>query len=288
MYKNLSDCVVLANGVKMPCVAYGTWQAPDGEITRDGVCAAIKAGYRHIDTAMIYGNEESVGDGIRLSGVKREELFITTKLWIADHGYEKTISACEESLKRLGLDYIDLYLIHWPAVEKVASNWEEINADSWRAFEKLYKDGKIRAIGVSNFLPEHLESLKKRCEIMPMVNQIEYHPGYIQSDVVEYCKKENIVVEAWSPLGSGAVLQNETLLKIAEKYNKSVAQICIRFALQNNVIPLPKSVNPERIESNVKVFDFEISSDDMKIISEMEKTGYSGFYPKDAPAYDLL
>lgn len=287
MYKNLSDCVVLANGVKMPCVAYGTWQTPDGEITRDGVCAAIKAGYRHIDGAMIYGNEESVGEGIRLSGVKREDLFITTKLWIADHGYEKTISACEESLKRLGLDYIDLYLIHWPAVKKVEENWEEINADTWRAFEKLYKDGKIRAIGVSNFLPEHLEALKSRCEILPMVNQIEYHPGYIQDEVVKYCKKENIVVEAWSPLGSGAVLQNETLLKIAEKYNKSVAQVCIRFALQNNVIPLPKSVNPERIEANAKVFDFEISDDDMKVISEMEKTGYSGFYPEEAPAYYL-
>ena len=284
MFKNFSDCVTLSNGVKMNCMGYGTWQTPDGEIAKNSVYEAIKAGYRHIDTAAAYGNEESVGEGIAASGVAREELFITTKHWISDRGYDKTIAACEESLRKLGLDYLDLYLIHWPAVKKIADNWEEINADTWRGFEELYRQGKIRAIGVSNFLPMHLESLKARCSVMPMVNQIEFHPGYTQPEVVEYCKKEGIVLQAWSPLGSGAVLNDKQLSEIAAKYNKSVAQLCIRYALQNDIVPLPKSLNPNRIVENMNVFDFSISADDIKAINEMQQIGYSGFYPEEAPA----
>ena len=174
MYKDLKDSVTLSNGVKMPCVGFGTWQAPNGEPARISVCEAIKSGYRHIDTAAIYRNEESVGEGIRESGICREELFVTTKHWVNNRGYEKTILACEESLRKLGLDYLDLYLIHWPCVKKFSDRWEEINADTWRGFEKLYKDGKIRAIGVSNFLVNHLESLKNNCTVKPMVNQVEY------------------------------------------------------------------------------------------------------------------
>lgn len=287
MFEKFTDTVTLANGVKMPCVGYGTWQTPDGEIARKSVYEAIKAGYRHIDTAFAYGNEVSVGEGIRDAGVSRDELFITTKHWINFRGYEKTIATCEESLKNLGLDYLDLYLIHWPSVKKIADNWEEINADTWRGFEKLYKDGKIRAIGVSNFLPSHIESLKANSTVAPMVNQIEFHPGYIQPEVVDYCKKEGIVIQAWSPLGSGAVLDNETLKEIAAKYGKNVGQLCIRYALQNGIVPLPKSTNPERIASNMEVFDFEISADDMEKIAKMPITGYSGFYPDDAPA-DVL
>ena len=284
MFKKMSDSAILTNGTSMPCIGYGTWQTPDGEIARNSVCNAIKLGYRHIDTATAYGNEESVGAGIRDAGIAREELFITTKHWITSRGYEKTILACEESLKMLGLDYLDLYLIHWPCVKKISDNWEEINADTWRGIEKLYKDGKLRAIGVSNFLPSHLESLKLRCEIKPMVNQIEFHPGYTQDEVVDYCKNEGIVVQAWSPLGSGAVLSNEFLTEIAAKYNKSVAQLCVRFALQNGIIPLPKSVNESRMKANTDVFDFNISAEDMEKISKMPQTGYSGFYPEDAPA----
>lgn len=287
MFEKFTDTVTLANGVKMPCVGYGTWQTPDGEIARKSVYEAIKAGYRHIDTAFAYGNETSVGEGIRDAGIAREELFITTKHWINFRGYEKTIATCEESLKNLGLDYLDLYLIHWPSVKKIADNWEEINADTWRGFEKLYKDGKIRAIGVSNFLPAHLDSLKANSTVAPMVNQIEFHPGYIQPEVVDYCKKNGIVLQAWSPLGSGAVLDNETLKEIAAKYSKNVGQLCIRYALQNGIVPLPKSTNPERIASNMEVFDFEISADDMEKIAKMPVTGYSGFYPDDAPA-DVL
>ena len=284
MFKKFSDTVTLANGVKMPCIGYGTWQTPDGDVARKCVYEAIKAGYRHIDTAAAYGNEESVGAGIKDSGVSRDELFITTKHWITNRGYEKTIAACEESLKKLGIDYLDLYLIHWPCVSKISNNWEEINADTWRGFEKLYKDGKIRAIGVSNFLPSHLESLKARSTIKPMVNQIEFHPGYTQAELADYCKKEGIVLQAWSPLGCGAVLGDAFLAEMAAKYNKSVAQLCIRFALQSGFVPLPKSTNAERIAANMEVFDFEISAEDMEKIAKMPKTGYSGFYPEEAPA----
>ena len=288
MFEKFTDTVTLSNGVKMPCVGYGTWQTPDGDIARQSVCAAIKAGYRHVDTAAAYDNEESVGAGIRESGVARDELFLTTKHWITERGYDKTIVACEESLRRLGVDYLDLYLVHWPAVQKIADNWEEINAETWRGFETLYKEGKIRAIGVSNYLPSHLESLKARSTILPMVNQIEYHPGYTQPELVEYCKKEGILVQAWSPLGSGAVLKDAFLAEIAAKYNKSVAQLCIRYCLQNDIVPLPKSVNADRIVSNRNVFDFTISAEDMEKINKMPITGYSGFYPEDAPADALV
>ncbi len=284
MFKKFSDTVTLANGVKMPCIGYGTWQTPDGDVARKCVFEAIKAGYRHIDTAAAYGNEESVGAGIKDSGITRDELFITTKHWISNRGYEKTISACEDSLKKLGIDYLDLYLIHWPCVSKISDNWEEINADTWRGFEKLYKDGKIRAIGVSNFLPNHLESLKAKSTVKPMVNQIEFHPGYIQAELADYCQKEGIVLQAWSPLGCGAVLGDAFLAEMAAKYNKSVAQLCIKFALQSGFVPLPKSTNAERMAANMDVFDFEISTEDMEKIANMPQTGYSGFYPEEAPA----
>ena len=288
MFNSFTDSAVLQNGVKMPCVGYGTWQTPDGEVARNSVRAAIEAGYRHIDTAAGYGNEASVGAAIKESGVARDQLFVTTKHWVADRGYEKTIAACEKSLQNLGMDYMDLYLIHWPAVAKVASNWEEINADTWRGFEKLYKDGKIRAIGVSNFLPNHMDSLIANSTVKPMVNQIEFHPGYTQMDNVRYCQEEGMLVQAWSPLGSGAVLKDPLLAEIAAKYGKSVAQLCIRFALQQDVVALPKSTNPQRIASNMDVFDFQITDEDMAAIKAMPKIGYSGFYAEEAPADALL
>ena len=288
MFEKMTDYAILSNGVKLPCIGYGTWQTPDGEVAKNCVRAAIEAGYRHVDTAAGYANEQSVGEGIRASGVAREEIFVTTKHWVADRGYEKTIAACELSLKNLGMDYMDLYLIHWPCVEKVSPNWEEINADTWRGFEKLYNDGKIRAIGVSNFLPNHLDSLIANSTIKPMVNQIEVHPGYAQLELADYCKKNGIVVEAWSPLGSGAVLKDPLLAEIAAKYGKSVAQLCIRFALQQDIVALPKSTNPERILSNTEVFDFQIEDEDLARMAAMPITGYSGFYAEEAPADALL
>ena len=286
----LTDTFTLSNGVKIPVVGYGTWlevQNRDGT-SKECVKMALKAGYRHIDTAFAYGNEDEVGAAIKESGIPREEIFVTTKHWVTEWGYERTIKAVENSLKLLGLDYIDLYLIHWPYVEKVTENWKEINASTWRGFEKMYKEGKIRAIGVSNFEKKHLEAVFETCEIKPMVNQLEFHPGYTQIENVEFSRREGILVEAWSPLGSGAVLKDGTLNAIAKKYNKNVGQLCIKFALQNNILPIPKSTNEQRIISNTEVFDFEISKEDMDIMMNMPTLGFSGSAPDEAPIDDCF
>lgn len=278
--KKLTDTFELNNGYKIPCVGFGTWQTPDGETAVNSVKAAILAGYRHIDTAACYGNEQSVGQGIIEAGVPREELFITSKVWNTERGYEKTLAAFEKTLADLQTDYLDLYLIHWPASVNQFENWEELNVGTWKAMTELYKAGKIKSIGVSNFMEHHLEALMKT-EVKPMVNQIEYHPGQMQEEVVKYCQENDILVEAWSPLGTGRILNNETLKEIAAKYDKSVAQICIKWVLQNGLLPLPKSVTPSRIEENTKVFDFVISDEDMKTIDAMEYCGGSGWHPDE-------
>jgi len=205
-------------------------------------------------------------------------LFVTSKVWNPDRGYETTLAAFEKTLKDLGLGYLDLYLIHWPAAAHQFENWEEINLATWKAMTELYKAGKIRAIGVSNFKPHHLKALMET-EVAPMVNQIEFHPGFTQDETVEYCKAHGIAVEAWSPLGTGAMLTRPELISIAEKYHKSVAQLCVRFALQRGVIPLPKSVTPSRIEENLKVFDFTISDEDMAAIGALPDFGSKGLDP---------
>lgn len=281
---NLADGYLLSNGVKIPCVGYGTWQTPAGDVARDSVVAALQCGYRHIDTATAYGNEASVGEGLRLSGVKREEIFLTTKQWTDVRGYEKTVEAGEKALKALGTDYIDLYLVHWPAVQKYSAQWQELNAATWKGFEKLYKDGKVRAIGVSNFLPEHLAALKQQCEIPPMVDQVEFHPGYIQKDVLDYCNQNNIRMEAWSPLGSGRMLANPLLNEIGAAHGKSAAQVCVRYAIELGVVPLPKSVHAERLAANADVFDFLLTAEELAALNAMPETGYSGYNPNDAPA----
>jgi diketogulonate reductase-like aldo/keto reductase len=268
----------LGNSVKIPAVGYGTWQSPDSQITVNGIKAAVSCGYRHIDTASIYGNEISVGQGVSECGVPRSELFVTSKVWNSDRGYEKTLAAFEKSLSDLGLDYIDLYLIHWPASEHRFENWNEINLGTWKAMTELYKSGRIKAIGVSNFKPHHLRSLMET-EIKPMVNQIEFHPGFTQSETVEFCRSNNILVEGWSPLGTGRMLNNPELMKIAASYKKSVAQVCIRWCLQHNVLPLPKSVTPARIAENFSVFDFNLEKADMDLIDAMENFGGSGLDP---------
>ncbi len=288
MVHSLTDTYTLANGVKIPCLGFGTWQAPSGDIARESVKAALAAGYRHIDTAAGYANEQDVGDAVKASGIPREEVFITTKHWIMERGYTKTIAAAEASLKALNVDYIDLYLMHWPCVEKSNPNWKEINASTWRGFEKLYKDGKIRAIGLSNCLPEHILALEETAEIKPMVNQIEFHPGYCQTELTRWCQAHGMLVEAWSPLGCGAVLKDATIGKIAAKYGKSPAQICIRFALQSGVLPMPKSTHTERIADNARVFDFELSDADMIAIMTMPPLGYSTYHPTEAPADTLF
>lgn len=275
--KKISDTFSLPNGYKIPCVGFGTMQT-DGDAAVTAVKAAIKAGYRHIDTAAVYGNEASIGEALKNTGVSRSELFVTSKLWNAERGYEKTKAAFKKTMIDLQLDYLDLYLIHWPASAHQFSDWETVNKETWRAMTDLCKAGLIRAIGVSNFLPHHLSSLMET-EIQPMVNQIEYHPGQIQEETVTFCKENNILVEAWSPLGTGRLLSNPQLQEIATKYEKSVAQLCIRWCLQNDVLPLPKSVTPSRIIENTAVFDFVISDDDMSTINSMHYLGGSGLHP---------
>ena len=282
--ENLSSTRTLANGVKIPCIGYGTWQTPGGDVARDSVKKALELGYRHVDTATVYGNEASVGEGIRLSGVKREDVFLTTKQWTNERGFENTVAAAERALKTLGVDYLDLYLVHWPAVEKLSPDWAAINAETWRGFEKLYKDGKVRAIGVSNFMPAQLAALKECAEVQPMVDQVEFHPGYIQRNVLDYCRENGIVVEAWSPLGSGRLLANPLVNEIGAAHGKSAAQTCVRYALQHGIVPLPKSVTPERIAANADVFDFALTDAEMAALDAMPETGYSGYHPDDAPA----
>lgn len=276
--KSLNDTLHLNNGYEIPCVGFGTWQTPDGETAVMAVSEAIKTGYRHIDTAACYGNEVGVGQGIKKSGIEREKLFVTSKVWNTERGYEKTIAAFEKTLSDIGLDYLDLYLIHWPASSSQYDNWVEINLETWKAMTELYKAGRIKSIGVSNFMPHHLEALMKT-EVPPMVNQIEYHPGLTQAETVDYCKKHNILVEVWSPLGTRRMLNNETLKSIAGKYEKSVAQLCIRWCSQNGVLPLPKSVTPARIVENADVFDFEITAEDLHVINDMPYFGGSGLHP---------
>lgn len=266
--KQLSDGYRLSNGMQIPCIGFGTWLTPDGEVAVQAVSEALKAGYRHIDTAAFYGNEVSIGKAIRESGIPREEIFVTSKLWNTERGYEKTMAAFETTLQNLGLEYLDLYLIHWPAAANQYENWDEINLSTWKAMTELYEAGKIKTIGVSNFKPHHLASLMKT-EVPPMVNQIEYQPGFTQNETVEYCKKNNVLIEAWSPLGRGKVLAHETLVTIAANYQKTVAQLCIRWCLQNGTLPLPKSVTPSRILENADVFDFAITAEDMATINAL-------------------
>ena len=269
----------LNNGVLIPSIGFGTWQISENEAIVNAIKNAIEVGYRHIDTAAVYENEKGVGLGIKESGIDRKELFVTSKVWNSERGYETTLKAFDKTLNDLQLDYLDLYLIHWPAIKKQFDNWQQINNDTWRALEELYKSGRVRAIGLSNFLPQHIKPLMKQATVLPMVNQIEYQPGYMQPECVEFCKEHNILVEAWSPLGSGKLLKNDTLQSIAKKYNKSVAQLCIKWVIQNGLLPLPKSVTPSRIKENFEVTDFTIDPKDMKIINQMVPLGTSGLHP---------
>ena len=274
--------LILNDGQKLPTVGFGTYKS-EGQEGIEAVSTAISNGYSLIDTAAVYGNEETVGKGIKASGASREDIFVTTKLWRENLGYESTKKEFEKSLNRLDLEYIDLYLIHWPANAKNYDNWQKTNADTWRAMEELQAEGKIKSIGVSNFFQEHLEALFETAKVIPAVNQIEFHPGYWQQELVSYCKKQNITLEAWSPLARGKVFENEVLEEIAKAHNKSVSQVCLRWIIQHEVIAIPKSTNPERIQENIELFDFELTSAEMEKIDHLPKMGFSGELPNIWP-----
>lgn len=260
----------LSNNVSIPELGFGTWQTPNGDVAVSAVKKALEVGYRHIDTAQGYKNEDSVGQAIKESGIPREEIFLTTKLWNENHSYDLVLSSFEESLKKLQTDYIDLFLIHWPNPVKFRDNWQSANAETWRAMEELYQAGKIKAIGVSNFLPHHFEELKKTATIFPMVNQIFLAPGELQKEVVSYCQEHNVLLEAYSPLGTGKIFDVPEMQELSDKYGKTIAQIAIRWSLQHGFLPLPKSVTPSRIEENLAVFDFELSDEDMQRIDQLD------------------
>lgn len=260
----------LSNNVSIPELGFGTWQTPNGDVAVSAVKKALEVGYRHIDTAQGYKNEDSVGQAIKESGIPREEIFLTTKLWNENHSYNLVLSSFEESLKKLQTDYIDLFLIHWPNPVKFRDNWQSANAETWRAMEELYQAGKIKAIGVSNFLPHHFEELKKTATIFPMVNQIFLAPGELQKEVVSYCQEHNVLLEAYSPLGTGKIFDVPEMQELSDKYGKTIAQIAIRWSLQHGFLPLPKSVTPSRIEENLAVFDFELSDEDMQRIDQLD------------------
>ncbi len=266
----------LSNDLLMPAIGFGTYRTPADETGYNAVSSAVAAGYRLIDCAAVYKNEELVGKALRESGVPRRELFMTSKVWNDSRGYDATMRAFEKSITDLGMDYLDLYLIHWPASPSQFDDWKEINASTWKALENLLDLHCVRSIGVSNFKKDHLEPLLASANVAPMVNQVECNPGHQQKELRAFCSDNNIVVQAWSPLGRGRILENPQLLKIAEKYGKSVAQVALRWELQSGIVPLPKSDNPQRISQNIDIFDFSLSEDDMAVINTLPEFGYSG------------
>lgn len=262
----------LSNGLKIPKIGFGTWQIPEGDEAYNSVAYALEVGYRHVDTAQIYGNEVSVGRAIADSGLSREDIFLTTKVWNDKHSYDLAKESIDESLKKLGTDYLDLLLIHWPNPKALRENdaWKAGNAGAWKAMEEAYKEGKVKAIGVSNFMIHHLEALFETAEIKPHVNQVLLAPGCPQEELTAFCNEHDILLEAYSPLGTGSIFSNETAKEVAESNNKSVAQVALRWSLQKGFLPLPKSVTPKNIKANLDIFDFTLSDEDMAKLDSLQ------------------
>jgi diketogulonate reductase-like aldo/keto reductase len=268
---DLHGTVELKNGVPMPYFGLGVFQVHDGEEVKQSVKYALSAGYRHIDTASLYGNERGVGQAMRESGVPRKEIFVTSKIWNSDQGYANTLRAFDVSMKLLGFEYLDLYLVHWPVKGKYI--------ETWKALEQLYAEGRVRAIGVSNFLHHHLEDLLAHCKVVPMVNQMEFHPRLVQQELIDFCHSHTIQYEAWSPLMQGKIFNIKELHPLAEKYKKDIAQIVLRWNLQKGVVTIPKSIRRERIISNAQIFDFDITPKDIQAIDHLDKNERVGADP---------
>jgi diketogulonate reductase-like aldo/keto reductase len=263
MISSIKDCTLLNNGLQMPWLGFGVWRIDDGQDTEHAVRSALEIGYRSIDTAAIYGNERSVGKAIRESGIPREDIFLTTKVWNDDQREKRTLAAFEESLKVLETDYVDLYLIHWPV--------EGCYQETWQVMEEIYQDGRAKAIGVSNFLEHHLETLLRDSHTVPSVNQVEFHPLLVQPELLRFCQSHKIQVEAWSPLMQGQILTEPAIQKLAEKHQKTPAQIVLRWDLQHGVVTIPKSVHANRIAENSQIFDFELSQADMHLLDGLDE-----------------
>ncbi len=262
MISSIKDCATLNNGLQMPWLGFGVFKVDDGHQVKDAIKAALEAGYRHIDTAMIYENERGVGNAIRESGIPREEIFVTTKVWNDDQRKKRVQEAFNDSLKRLGMDYVDLYLIHWP----VKGYYQE----TWKEMEKIYQSGRAKAIGVSNFMVHHLEDILRDCTVVPAVDQVEFHPLLVQPKLLQYCRQNKVQLEGWGPLMRGHLSDLGLLTKLAEKYHKTVAQIILRWDLQHEVVTIPKSITPSRIIENTGIYDFELSAEDMAEIDGLD------------------
>lgn len=280
----MNKIYTLNNGVQIPAVGFGTYKAADGK-SADVIKAAIGSGYRYFDTASFYGTETYLAEAIRQSGLPRKDFFIASKLWKTEMGYENARDAFRRTLENLDTDYLDLYLIHWPLPEPGYENWKELDRETWRALEELYAEGKIRAIGLSNFLPHHIENILAGCTVRPAVDQIEYHPGYSQEAAVQYCREKGILVQAWSPIGRSRVLEDPLVCELAAKYRVSPAQICLKFAVQRGIIPLPKSSSPERMKQNMDLFSFEMDQEDIWRLATMPQSGWSGEHPDQERVY---
>lgn len=259
--EKINQCATLNNGVKIPWLGFGTYKIERGEDTVVAVREALLMGYRLIDGAAIYGNEEGVGQGIRDSGVPREDIFLTSKVWNTDQGYEETLQAFEESCRKLQTDYLDMYLVHWP---------KDKTRETWRAMEKLYRDGRVKAIGVCNFKIHHIDTLLEVAEVKPVVNQVEFHPYFVQTDLMNHCKENDIMIQAWAPLMQGKIFEVKELNEMAKKYGRTVAQIALRWDLQMGIITIPKTVQPHLIRENSQIFDFELSPEDMEKITGLD------------------
>ena len=279
----------LSNGLKIPIVGLGTWQITDRHTLSDVISNAYKYGYSFIDTAAAYSNELSIGRTIQNLDIQRKNLFISSKVWNTNRGYEQVQLACQSSLKKLKTDYLDAYLVHWPASPKMHKDWEELNAETWRGMEQLYKDGIVRSIGVCNFKIKHLEALLKNVTIAPMILQIEYHPGMNTQELIELndrCKEIGIVLEASSPLGNGQILKNEKILEVAGSHKKSAAQICLRYCIQKDFIVIPKSINQSRLHQNIDIFDFQLSKEEMTILDNLPFCGGLNLDPDEVTQFE--
>ena len=279
MFSSLADKLVLSNGVQMQGIGFGTWQVPTDSTLENAVSAALKLGYRFFDTAQIYGNASAIGRGVLLSDLPRAEIFISSKIWTSHRSYDGVMRAFTDIIEQLKTTYLDQLLIHWPATQGEPMIWQSQNAGTWRALEDLYEQGAVKVIGVSNFLPDHLVPLLARARIRPMVNQLEIHPGYPQFAAVNFCFKQNIAVQAWSPLGRGGLTHHPLLIELGEKYGVSPALIALRWSLQHGFIPVVKALDAEHMKSNLDAFGLTLEDEDMTRLDTMQQVAFSGLHP---------